>query len=181
MCRPIGKHASYRAGLRFVCLALLMATASHLSGQEKPVAEAGKASDSARPVKHDYRFEVASVRPSEPPNGHEYGGGPIPPSYTPGRYRVSKVSFAVLAWKAFSVNYEYQIEYPHWMASTYFDVNATLPEGATKADPPPMLQHLLEDRFGLVFHHETRQVAGYELVVAKSGATARKIGGASPG
>jgi len=75
----------------------------------------------------------------------------------------------MLAWKAFGIKHSYQIEYPQWIASTFFTVNATLPPGATKADLPIMIRHLLEDRFGLVFHHDMRQMAGFKLVVAKSG------------
>src|ERR1035441_860728 len=61
MCRPIGKRVSHRASLRFVCLALFMATAPYLSGQEHSI-EAGKAPASAQPAERDYRFEVASIR-----------------------------------------------------------------------------------------------------------------------
>ena len=32
-----------------------------------------------------------------------------------------------------------------------------------------MIRHLLEDRFALKYHYETRRISGYELVVAKSG------------
>jgi uncharacterized protein (TIGR03435 family) len=63
------------------------------------------------------------------------------------------------------------------MWKTYFTVNATIPDGANKADLPTMVQHLLEERFGLKYHHVTRQVAGYELVVAKSGAKVEKAEG----
>jgi uncharacterized protein (TIGR03435 family) len=37
-----------------------------------------------------------------------------------------------------------------------------------------MLQRLLEDRFELQFHRETRTVAGYELVLGKGGLKLRK-------
>ncbi len=176
----IWEQASRGVGVGVACLALLMATASLLPGQEKSSAEAGKVSGSAEPVKRDYRFEVASIWPSDPPNGREYLTEPLGPSYTPGRYRESKVSFAVLAMMAFRAKHNFEIEYPHWMNSTYFTVNATLPEGATKADVPIMIQHLLEDRFGLVFHHEMRRVSGYELVVAKSGPRLAKSAGPGP-
>jgi uncharacterized protein (TIGR03435 family) len=83
---------------------------------------------------------------------------------------------------AFGVKHSYQIECPSWMSSTTsnFAVNATLPEGATKADLPIMMRHLLEDRFALKYHHETRLMSGYELVVAKSGAKLAKSVGPAP-
>jgi uncharacterized protein (TIGR03435 family) len=126
---------------------------------------AAKASGYSQSLKHDYRFEVASVRPATPPDGHEYLNGPQ--GYTPGRFRRTNVSLAVLAFMAFGLKHKYETRYPSWMDSTYFSVNATLPEGATKADLPIMIRHLLEDRFGLVSHDEMREMAGYELFVAK--------------
>jgi uncharacterized protein (TIGR03435 family) len=54
------------------------------------------------------------------------------------------------------------------MSTKYFSVEATLPDGTVKADVPVMLRHMLEDRFALKFHHETRHVPGYELVVVKT-------------
>jgi uncharacterized protein (TIGR03435 family) len=96
------------------------------------------------------------------------------PSYTPGRYRTESNSLWGLAATAFKKHYSFELECPRWMATTYFAVNATLPEGTTKADLPIMIQHLLEDRFALKYHHETRQMAGYELVVAKSGSKLAK-------
>jgi uncharacterized protein (TIGR03435 family) len=175
----IWKHASRRVGIGFAGVALLLTTASCLCGQNKSSAE-GQATASVQPVQRDYRFEVASIRPVGPPTGLEYKTGPTGPQYTPGRFRENNVSFAVLAMMAFAVKHSYQIEYPRWMATTYFTVNATLPEGATKPDLPIMFQHLLEDRFGLVFHHETRQMAGYELVVAKSGSKLTKSATPAP-
>ncbi len=71
--------------------------------------------------------------------------------------------------QAFGLKQEYQIEYKSWMRSSHFTVNATYPEGATDADLPIMIQHLLEDRFALVYHRETRQLEGYALEVTKSG------------
>jgi uncharacterized protein (TIGR03435 family) len=143
-------------------MALFMSTASYLCAQET-----GKSPASAQPAQRDYRFEVASLRPGSPPTGWEYKAGPQ--GYTPGRFRETNMQFSAMAWDAFKVKRSYQIEYPRWMDSTFFTINATLPEGADKADLPIMFKHLLEDRFGIVFHHETRQMAGYELVVAKSG------------
>ena len=172
MRKEIWKCASHEVGVRYVSLALLMATGL-ISGSLSSVAQADNTSDSSQPAKRDYRFEVASIRPVGPPTGHEYPSGVIPPSYTPGRYRQEKIYLGALAAEAFGVKHRYQIEYPSWMSSssTYgnFAVNATLPEGATKADLPIMIRHLLEDRFALKYHHETKQMSGYELVVAKSG------------
>jgi uncharacterized protein (TIGR03435 family) len=87
---------------------------------------------------------------------------------------------AHLAYQAFDIKHGYQMEYAHWMDNAYFTLNATPPEGTTKADLPIMMQHLLEDRFGLAFHHETRQMEGFELVVAKLGPKLTKSAGPTP-
>jgi len=115
--------------------------------------------------KRDYRFEVASIRPAI--NGGRLTGPPL--RSTPGRFRAT-TSVWGLAYQAFGLKQDYQIECPQWMAKTYFRIDATFPEGATKEDLPIMIRHLLEDRFGLVFHKKTVQRNdGYELIVAKSG------------
>jgi len=174
---PILKHASRGAVVGFACVALLMATASYLYGQETPAAAANNAPGSAQPAQRDYRFEVASIRPG-PPDGRL--SGPPGPAYTPGRFREEATSIWGLAAIAFGKKQGYELESPEWMYKTYFTVNATLPEGATKVDLPIMVQHLLEDRFGLKYHHMTRQMAGYELVVAKSGLKIAKSSGPAP-
>ena len=176
MRRPIARFVSKRTSLGIVCLTLIITTAPYLSGQEHSV-EAGKTPASAQPVERDYRFEVASIRPTDPPGLNR--GGSLQP-YSPGRYREQRIYLGALAWKAFGLTHFYQIQYPSWMSSTYFAVDATLPEGATKEDLPIMIRHLLEDRFALKYHHETRTMPGYELVVAKSGPHLTKSGEPPP-
>ena len=163
--RP-SKHTSRRVAIAFAGAALLAAAATVLRAQEKPAASPAPPSDSSQPATRDYRFEVASIRPG-PPDGRL--SGPPGPSYTPGRFHQEVTTISSLASTAFGKKQGYEIEGPEWMYRTYWAVDATIPEGATKADLPIMVQHLLEDRFGLKSHHITRQVAGYELVVAKSG------------
>ncbi len=156
--------------LRVGALVLLAGVVSVVSARgQAPVAApgAGEASGFAQVVKRDYRFEVASIRPVGPPTGYEYRAGPE--GYSPGRYRELNISLASLAWEAFRVKHDYSIENQRWMDSTYFTVNATLPDGATKADIPIMIRHLLEDRFGMKYHRETREMGGYELIVVPSG------------
>jgi uncharacterized protein (TIGR03435 family) len=62
---------------------------------------------------------------------------------------------------------------PNWLGSERYDINARAPDGAalpidaTVADMKPLLQSLLEDRFKLVTHVETRQLPIYALVRAR--------------
>jgi uncharacterized protein (TIGR03435 family) len=52
---------------------------------------------------------------------------------------------------------------------TRFDVDAVAPGIGSDADLRLMFQTLLEDRFKLKVHWETRELPGYDLVVAKGG------------
>jgi len=59
---------------------------------------------------------------------------------------------------------------PGWLASDYWEIQA---KAESPASPEmmrgPMLEQLLEDRFLLKLHRETRQVPIYALTVAKNG------------
>jgi uncharacterized protein (TIGR03435 family) len=50
-----------------------------------------------------------------------------------------------------------------------FNIQATMPEGATEKQVPQMLQTLLAERFKLVIHRETKDQSVYALVVGKGG------------
>jgi bla regulator protein BlaR1 len=59
---------------------------------------------------------------------------------------------------------------PAWIYSDYYVINAEAAGNASKETMEgPMLQALLEDRFKLKVHRESRQVPVYELTVAKGG------------
>jgi len=61
---------------------------------------------------------------------------------------------------------------PSWVKSQGFDIQAKPPQTAApvaRNQTLLMLQALLEDRFQLKFHRETRQVAAYALTVAPRG------------
>jgi len=69
---------------------------------------------------------------------------------------------------AYSVQ-PYQVTGPAWMESVCFDITAKYPPGTKFSDRWLMLRSLLEDRFKLAVHHETKEMSGYALIVAKSG------------
>jgi len=119
-------------------------------------------------------FEVASVKPA----------GPLDPmAIQSGKVRIGmKIDGAMVDIGSFSLKdlirtaYEvkdYQISGPDWLGSIMtaerFNVQAKIPDGATKEQVPQMLQALLADRFKLVVHSETKDHSVYALVVAKGG------------
>jgi uncharacterized protein (TIGR03435 family) len=63
----------------------------------------------------------------------------------------------------------YQLSGPDWMWSQRFDIMAKLPEGASKAQVPEMLQALLAERFKLAIHRERKEQPVYALVVSENG------------
>jgi uncharacterized protein (TIGR03435 family) len=69
---------------------------------------------------------------------------------------------------AYSVQ-PYQVTGPAWMESVCFDIAAKYPPGTKFSDRWLMLRSLLEDRFKLTVHRESKEMPGYALVVAKDG------------
>ena len=72
---------------------------------------------------------------------------------------------------------------PDWTRNEYFNLEAK-PQGDAQAVPPAqlrlMMQSLLDERFQLKVHRETRQQAVYDLVVAKGGPKIRASEDQSP-
>lgn len=117
-------------------------------------------------------FEVASIKPSPPPDGRGRTVGCIggPGNGDPGLLTCRNMNLANLVSTAYKLSY-YQLSAPDWMKDPFatFDLNARVPEGATKDELKVMMQNLLADRFKLVVHRESREIQEYDLVVAKNG------------
>jgi uncharacterized protein (TIGR03435 family) len=110
-------------------------------------------------------FEVASIKPNSSGGNAAY----IQP--LPGSRLVLK-NFAVLQLilSAYGLQ-SYQISGdPPWIGTDHYDIEAKSEGNASVQQMEgPMLRALLEDRFKLMLHRETRQLPVYELTVAKSG------------
>ncbi len=115
-------------------------------------------------------FEVASVKPAAPQaDGRVFvgrQGGPGTPD--PGRVTYTNVSLKNLITMAYDLK-PYQVTGPDWLETERFDIQAKLPQGATKEQANIMMQNLLVDRFKLSFHKVTKEFPLYELVVGKNG------------
>ncbi len=112
------------------------------------------------------KFEVASVKPSGPQSVRGSEGGPG--SHDPTHYRFQSANLDDLITTAYHVNY-FQISSKTALDHERFDVAVNVPEGATRDQFRQMMRNLLDERFHLRAHLESREFAGYELVVAKSG------------
>jgi uncharacterized protein (TIGR03435 family) len=127
-------------------------------------------------------FEVASIRPSKAVGGGSMGAGVGSAS----EHNVSLKSLMVVAYRI----QDFQISGgPGWTDSDRFDVEAKAADrNATPDQVRLMLQSLLEDRFKLKLHRETRESSVYALVVDKGGLkmklsadqTSEEVNGPSP-
>lgn len=115
-------------------------------------------------------FEVASVKPSEPitPEMVQSGRLHIGVSIDAQNVQMHQYSMFDLIRLAYQVK-AHQVAGPDWMLTARYDIQAKLPEGATRGQVPAMLQALLAERFAMKMHRETRDLNVYALVAAKGG------------
>jgi uncharacterized protein (TIGR03435 family) len=122
-------------------------------------------------------FEVASLKASAPPDGRGImigcRGGPE--TKDPIQYTCQNMDLSNFVTMAYGMSY-YQLTAPDWMRTVRFDLRAKVPEGATKDQLKLMVQSMLVERFKLAVHHETRELAKFDLVVAKSGPRLKPAG-----
>jgi uncharacterized protein (TIGR03435 family) len=113
-------------------------------------------------------FEVASVKPSGPNDPLSYRLQPG------GRYIAGAQTLKTLLANAYGIP-PYRISgVPGWGDSEKYNIEAKVgialkPWPDSTAQLSEMLQSLLDERFNLSVHRETRQETTYELVVAKGG------------
>jgi len=118
-------------------------------------------------------FEVASVKPNRS------GPGPIRLGFAPGgRFMATNVTLRMLigvAYGAPRILPDFQIlGGPKWLESERFDIVAKAdgdPKPGPNGPPPEMflmMRALLAERFQLMVHSETKEMAIYMLVMAKS-------------
>ena len=114
---------------------------------------------SARP-----QLEVAAIRRNVDASPAKNVG--IAPG---GRLTVKNLPVRFMIRFAYNVQ-DFQISGgPSWMNTDDYDINAKVTENVGFQQARPLLQALLEDRFKLVLHHETKDTTAYELLPAKNG------------
>jgi uncharacterized protein (TIGR03435 family) len=115
-------------------------------------------------------FEVASVKRSEPITPEMVQSGRLQMGVTidARSVRLAKMSLFELIALAYQIK-GHQIAAPNWATMERYDIQAKLPEGASRGQVPAMLQTLLADRFQMKIHRETRDFNVLALVEAKGG------------
>jgi len=115
-------------------------------------------------------FEVSTVKPSKSEDGR------MRLMFTPDGISDSGVTLQMLFRDAFGVQDDRILGAPSWVKTDRFDIEAKV----EASDLPKlkdmkfdqrrqMLVPLLADRFNLKFHHETKELPTYALVIAKGG------------
>ena len=116
------------------------------------------------------KYEVASIKPAASDEGRSML------RMTPDGTSMQGIPVQMLLRTAFRLEADRVIGAPSWVSSNRYDIDAKVaPEDAPKLDKlrvedrSAMLIPLLVERFNLKYHHETRELPVYTLVVAKGG------------
>jgi uncharacterized protein (TIGR03435 family) len=86
---------------------------------------------------------------------------------TPGRVFFANAPIDIIIEEAYGARPDRILNYPSWTEKETFDVTATY-SADQQSQVPLMLQTLLEERFALRIHRETREMPVYELVKARA-------------
>jgi uncharacterized protein (TIGR03435 family) len=120
----------------------------------------GQSAGTARP-----EFEVASIKPHPPSEG--------PPGISMiiehGRLTFTAVTVRACIRKAYGLKIYPPSRGPDALSTDRYDIVAKAPGDATEEQTVLMLRALLEERFKLAVHRETRELPIYALVVGKNG------------
>lgn len=111
-------------------------------------------------------FEVASVRLTPKENLGYMSFGPSGTN----RYTLTNAGLSVLVQVAYGIPFD-QISGIEKLSDEHFNVTAKAEDGVilTSEQLQPRMRQLLEQRFKLAAHTETKDFDGYALVVAKGG------------
>jgi uncharacterized protein (TIGR03435 family) len=112
-------------------------------------------------------FEVASVKPNNTAaRGSSWSTQPG------GRFTATNLTLAMIIRNAFELQESQLVGVPDWGSSERFDITAKAEREFPTTNNKPslsqlMVQSLLEERFKLVSHRETRDLPAYALVLAR--------------
>jgi bla regulator protein blaR1 len=152
MVRPIALHLNF--GRKFVLAAAALAAV---------ILPTSLGLLSAQIAPPPTRFDVASIKKNIEGKGVSFGampGGRLIAVNNP------PMNFIV---NAFDVRPYQIVGAPDWMRTDRYDMEAKTEGNATTAQMMPMLRALLEDRFKLKVHRETREMPVFILTLTKGG------------
>jgi uncharacterized protein (TIGR03435 family) len=109
------------------------------------------------------RFELASIKPSVP-GATDMGIS----GAAPDQFRTVNAPLERIILYAFGRRDYQLVGGPDWIRIERFDITAKYPPDHSAAQVPAMVRALLEDRFKLKTHTETREGPVYALVLARA-------------
>jgi len=123
-----------------------------------------------------FAFDVASIRQNTTIGGRNH----IYSDPHNGEFRTVNAPLNMILEYAYNLPQTQMVGAPAWVNSAKFDIDAksdpAITDALAKMETPAaddkkraMVRGLLEDRFGLVVHNETREMPVFDLVVAKGG------------
>ncbi|HEU5022707.1 MAG TPA: TIGR03435 family protein [Bryobacteraceae bacterium] len=120
-------------------------------------------------------FDAISIRPSAP---DARGGGY---NLSPGHLNAKNQTLRDLVEFGWDLH-DYQVSGgPPWAQSEHYEVRATFPASTSDAARARMMQAMLADRFGLTVRHDSRQISGFALTLAKDRPKLHAPGNEEPG
>ena len=108
------------------------------------------------------RFDVASIKPSQ-----EHGMMYV--RSLPGGHLLANAPARLMLMNAYGVQFSQLMGAPDWLSSETWSVDARAEGNPTRDELMLMLQLLLEDRFQLKVHRESREMPVYAITVARNG------------
>jgi uncharacterized protein (TIGR03435 family) len=107
-------------------------------------------------------FDVASIKPSQDP-------GTMYVRALPGGHLIVNAPARLMVMNAYGIQFAQLAGAPDWLSSDIWTVDARAEGNPTRDVLMLMLQSLLEERFHLQAHRESRETAVYALTVARNG------------
>jgi uncharacterized protein (TIGR03435 family) len=112
------------------------------------------------------KFEAADVRVS-PRSENNFNLFMRGPQTRAGRYEIRTATMVDLISTAYKVDGDKVYGGPNWLELDRYDVTAKLPAGSTPDTQRTMLQALLDERFHLVAHTDSKPMPAYILTASK--------------
>jgi uncharacterized protein (TIGR03435 family) len=154
--------------------------AARSGGQTGGSAQTSPAPNGAAPAAIP-AFEVATIKPGS-------DTGRVMVMFTQDGLSISGVPMQMILREAFRTEDDHVFGAPSWVKSTRYDIEAKVSaedapklKGIKREQRMEMLLSLLVERFNLKYHHETRELTTYSLVVAKGGVRMKESAPSDPG
>jgi uncharacterized protein (TIGR03435 family) len=112
-------------------------------------------------------FEVATVKPAAPNDGFSS----TTPNVSPGRLEFRNATLKILIYWAYGTGLSTAVNVsggPDWINRNRFTIEATAVGSPTDRDYRAMLRGLLEERFALKLHRDSREIDVYALLPARA-------------